>query len=85
MDWQVIFASISNSGHHVVDGSWPNNPERLEFVDARIAGVELRGYFVAQDVALQQSTQIFLDSLLFGVHGYRERAGEDALRCVGVD
>ena len=66
---QVVFRRIAHGGDNVVHRARTNHAQRLQLINARVAGVELCRHVVAKHVALQQATQVFFDSLLVGIHG----------------
>jgi hypothetical protein len=69
VNWQVVFRRVANRCHDVIDRARPDDPQRPQLVNARIARVQLSENVVAADVALQHAAQVFLNSLLLWIHG----------------
>jgi hypothetical protein len=63
---QLVLGCVANGGDDVGDRARPYNPQRLQLVDARVAGVKLSEQIVAADIAGDEAAEIFLDSLLVG-------------------
>ena len=68
MDRYFVFCRILHTGNHIVNLPWPNDRQRTDFIDARIARVKLQIEIVAEYIACQQAAQIFLNTYLFLIH-----------------
>ena len=64
----MVLGGIFDAGHDVGQRARANDGQRLDLVDAGVAGVELQEDVVAADVALDESAQVVLDSFPFLIH-----------------
>ena len=63
MDGNLFLRSVLGTGGHIGCRTRPNDRQRLDLVDASVAGVELDVQVVTPDLTRDEPPEIFLNSL----------------------
>ena len=74
MDGNSLFGGVADDGGDVGGIARPHHAQRLDLIDAGVAGVQLNEQIVAPHVAGDESAQVVLNSLAFGIHGKSSQA-----------
>ena len=68
MNRDLILGSVLYTGDHILSAAGPDDAQRFDLEDARVAGIHLQEDVIAMDISFDDAAQVSLNAIAFLIH-----------------